>query len=58
MDGAAERYAAGPAHLRTVEDHRAGRDKYLIADRAASQAGVRAGEHVISDGERMPGRSP
>jgi hypothetical protein len=58
MDGTAERDAAGPTHLRTVEDHGAGGDEYLIADRAARQVGLRAGQHVIPHRERMPGRSP
>src|SRR5215471_10858956 len=58
MDGAAEGDAAGPAHLRAVEDHRAGSDEHLIADRAASQIAVRTGQHVISDREPVPGRSP
>ncbi len=57
MDGTAERELARPI-LRTVEDHGAGGDEYLIADRAASQVGVRAGQHVIPDHEGMPGRSP
>src|ERR1700751_4635978 len=37
MDRAAQGYAAGPAHLRAVEDHRAGGDKHLIAYPAARQ---------------------
>src|SRR6266851_5077943 len=37
VDRPAERYTAGPAHVRAVEDHGAGGDEYLVGDPAAGQ---------------------
>jgi hypothetical protein len=53
VDRATERDAAGPAHLRAVEDPGAGGDEHLVGDPAAGQVRVRAGQHVITHDERV-----